>query len=128
MGIVAGEAGDAFVHAHGGAVVAGADEGGGPGGVALVAEGLALVGAHSNGALGVEDVRDGQHFDADAGLRAAVKEADGGADDFFLARDGGFTDVAAEGLALAVYGVAGEAGDGGRVLQILTDQFPRTLG
>ncbi len=88
VAVVTGEAAQAFVHAHGRAVVAGADlrtpvicRGGGRSfglarRVALVAESLALVGTDCYGARSVPELRNRKQGCGEVQLLAAVEEGE----------------------------------------------------
>ena len=104
--------------ADGRAVVAGVHFHGGERRVALVAEGLARIGADLHGPAGIKHHGQGQKRDGEVDALAAVEEAERRAIEFFAA--GGFgvgivgIGVFVERVAAAVQGVASEARDYGR--------------
>ena len=126
--LVAGETTEAFVDTDGCTVVARSDLAAGLRCVALVAEGLALVGAYFDGARAITHLREGQTRKRNVVLLATVKQCQRRPANFFTGA--GVLHLnrrAREGHSVTVHLMAGEAWDGGLHCQLRNEKPPRTL-
>ncbi len=98
--------------------------------VALVAEGLARIGADLNRPAGINHYRKRKKGDGETGAFAAIEEAKRRPKEFFAAREFGLIVVIvffAERIACAMHGVAGETRNSGLVNEGGGQKLPRAV-